>query len=58
MCRVCNIDNIKEQSIVKEGRKKKIEAKYSDTANIPDTINVTMKYHLVIHLKKLNNAFK
>jgi len=51
-------DNIKDKSIVKEGRKNRIEARYSDNANLPDEINVTMKYQTVIHLKKLNNAFK
>jgi hypothetical protein len=47
-----------ERAIIKEGRKKKAEGKYFNSPDVPDEIDVQMKYRTHIQMKKVNNAFK
>jgi hypothetical protein len=51
-------ENMKSRILLKECNKKTADAIYSLSSNLPDEINVKMKYKTVIQLKKVDNAFK
>lgn len=44
--------------ILKKGRKLRGEAQYSRSSCLPDEIKLKMRYHSVIQMKKVDNAFK
>ena len=52
------LDKRKVKTIFQEGRKKKADAIYSVSSYLPDEIEVKMRYKTVVHLKKVENAFK
>jgi hypothetical protein len=52
------IDNMKTRTYLQKNRKNTAEARYGLSPHLPDEINIRMKYHTKIQLKKVYHAFK